>query len=670
MAEKRPITVEDLNLLHYIESPAFSPDGKWIVYVKVTPDPMKKGYKRNLWLCSADGGKPRQITHTDKDRSPSWSPDGTLLAFVSGRGKKPQVYLLPVDIPGEARQLTDMPNGVSHPEWSPDGKTIAFLSAMNADERAHEDSDEADEPPQDELEAAYRADRKQQDDDAFYDPLRAWKIPYREGTTYRDGRWRQVYITSVSEDAESKPYRLTNLDANYGALAWSPDGQSIYSFRSSDPKGDESWGNRLIVKLNVADATEETLSDEKHGIFQPKPSPDGKWIACVRMFEGKTDILPRFSLIPTAGGTPIDLNKTLDRSVSDFQWTHNNQLMGLVASEGEVHVYQFNPTDQSYQPLTSGNMQITAFDFTENGDLVYAASTPENPAELYVQLKGEAMQPYTAVNQPLLDEVMVQPMHEVRFKSPSGDTIQGWYILPVGYEDGKQYPLALNIHGGPHAMWSAGDRAMWHEWQSHAAAGYVVFACNPRGSDGYGEKHMHDLHANWGGVAMEDIMAGVETVIEKGFVDAERMAITGGSYGGYLTAWIISHSERFKAAVAQRGVYNLVSFYGTTDIPYFMETEYDGQPWRDHERLWQESPVAHAHKIKTPLLIIHSENDFRVPIEQGEQLFALVRRATDTPVEMLRYPREGHELSRSGEPNHRISRLTEMIRWFDAYCKG
>lgn len=669
MPEKRLLSVEDLNRIQMIESPAISPDGTCVAYVVVTPDPMGKGYKRNLWLVSTNGTHtPHQITFSGKDNSPRWSPDGKMLAFVSGRGKKSQIYLLPTAVPGEARQLTNLPNGASTPRWSPDGKMLAFLAPMNADERATEDKGEEISPPADELESQYREDRQKQDNDTFFDPLHVWKIPFRAAKTYRDGRYQQLYITSLDEEA--KPYRLTDLDVNYGEPEWSPDGKFIFVHRQFDHRTDEAWRGRSIFKINVADGTEERLLDEKHGTFNPLPSPDGKWIACIRMFEGATDLLPLFSVIPAEGGEAIDLNRELDRSVYNAKWTADNQLIAAVASEGRGEIYRFNPVDQTYEALMQGEIEVSSLDITASGDIAFAASTPQNPSELYFQkVNSSEPQKLTTLNQEFLDEVIVQPVQEIRFQSDEGMEIQGWYLLPVGYEEGKQYPLALNIHGGPHAMWGASTASMWHEWQYHAAAGYVVFYSNPRGSDGYGNKHLRDLHAEWGNIAMVDVMAGIDAMIEKEFVDANRMAVTGGSYGGYMTGWIVGHTDRFKAAVAQRGVFNLVSFYGTSDIPYFMETEYDGLPWRDHERMWQHSPVAHAHKVKTPLLIIHAENDFRVPIEQGEQMFAIVHRATDTPVEMLRFPREGHEMSRTGEPNHRISRLTEMVNWFDKYCK-
>jgi dipeptidyl aminopeptidase/acylaminoacyl peptidase len=275
----------------------------------------------------------------------------------------------------------------------------------------------------------------------------------------------------------------------------------------------------------------------------------------------------------------------------------------------------------------------------------------------------------TDVNQKFIDEVQVQETHEIWFENPDGQKIQGWYILPPNYEAGKKYPLALNIHGGPHVMWTPSAPAIWHEWQVHAAAGYVVFFCNPRGSNGYGQTFLSAIRSNWGKVTMDDVMAGVDAMIAKGVIDESRMAITGGSFGGYMTAWIIGNSHRFASAVSQRGVYNVASFYGTSDVPRLMSAEFEAEPWEDPQKFWQHSPLAYAHNITTPTLIIHSENDFRVPIEQGEQLFAWIRRATNTPVKMLRYPREGHELSRSGEPDHRMSRLREMQKWFDTYCQ-
>ena len=369
--------------------------------------------------------------------------------------------------------------------------------------------------------------------------------------------------------------------------------------------------------------------------------------------------------------TAIDVrvvNESLDREAIDWAWSSQSQLAFAVESEGTTLPWLYDPASDSVRQLHDGLYDIEALDIGAGDRLAMTVSTPTNPQELYLLSAGDLTEA-TGFNHDWLSEVIVQEVHELRYQSPQGN-VQGWYLLPVGYEQGIKYPLALNIHGGPHATWGFATKTMWHEWQFHAARGYAVFYCNPHGSGGYGESFMRKLHAAWGPVAMDDIMAGIDAFLELGFADADRMAITGGSYGGYMTAWIITHTDRFKAAVSQRGVYNLTSFYGTTDVPLLMSNEFDAEPWDNHDTFWDNSPLKYAADITTPLLIIHAENDFRVPIEQAEQLFAWVRRATNTPVKMLRYPRDGHELSRSGEPVHRISRLTEMIDWFDKYLNA
>jgi dipeptidyl aminopeptidase/acylaminoacyl peptidase len=264
--------------------------------------------------------------------------------------------------------------------------------------------------------------------------------------------------------------------------------------------------------------------------------------------------------------------------------------------------------------------------------------------------------------------VQVAPTEEIRYTAPDGQEIQGWIVKPPDFSAKEQWPLALNIHGGPHVMWSPAAHAMWLEWQLHAARGYVVFFCNPRGSDGYGDDFRTFIHNNWGEAEMDDILSGVDEVVARGYVDEKRMALTGGSYGGFMTAWIIGHDNRFAAAVSQRGVYNLMSFFGTTDVPRLIEYEFETLAFDDPEKMWHYSPFAYVRKMRTPLLLIHSDNDYRVPIADAEQMFTALKKLRRT-VEFVRYPREGHELSRSGEPEHRIDRLERMTGWFDKYCK-
>ncbi len=674
MAENKvPITAEDLSRIHTVQDPQISPDGRFAAFVKMRPDALERGYKRNIWLyplaCddSESSGEAFQLTRGDQDSDPTWSPDGKQLAFVSRRGADAQVYLLPTNgIGGEARALTTMKNGAHSPAWSPDGSRIAFLAPESAEERSGAPS-AADEAI-DKLEKKQRKERRDEDEKMRWDPREMWRIPYRRGTAYVDERYDQIYLLEVDESSASKPRRLTNIDADHSRPRWSADGAALYTARTSDPTGDEPWRAQNLFRIDAASGQETKMSDGAHSCYAPLPSPDGKWLAYGRLPIGLTDIPMRLIVIAVDGSDLRVVNEEIDREAVAWAWSRENQLAFTVESEGRTLPWVYEPDSDTARLLHEGLYDIEQFDIASAGLLVMTVSTPRNPQELYV-LQDDNFVEATRFNHDWLREVIVQEAREIRFQSPHGE-VQGWYMLPVDYQPGQRYPLALNIHGGPHATWGYATKSMWQEWQFHAARGYAVFYCNPHGSGGYGQDFMRKLHASWGPVAMDDIMAGLDAFLALGIADAERMVITGGSYGGYMTAWIISHSERFKAAVAQRGVYNLNSFYGTTDVPLLLSNEFDAEPWENHAAYWDNSPLKYAANIKTPLLIIHSENDFRVPIEQGEQLFAWVRRATNTPVKMLRYPREGHELSRSGEPNHRISRLSEMIDWFDGYVNG
>lgn len=672
--EKRPITVEDLYRIAYVEDPQISPDGRWIAFVKMTVDKQDNGYKRNIWLVATDGSTPIQLTRGGKDSSPRWSPDGNQLAFVSSRSKKSQIYLVNVNgFGGEPRQLTSMEHGASHPAWSADGAQIAFLARNNAAERAKEDSGEKDPESADKFESEQREKRKEYDEEQRWDPRPIWRIQYRTGTSYLDDRHAQIYVIPTVEglkDDAAKPRRLTSLEANHDSPEWSPDGKSLYTNRPDDPARDEHYQWQCIYRIDVASGTAQQLADMDYNSFSPLPSPDGKWIVFARyphdnfMFER----INRLTIMPAEGGEVRDLNLEFDRGGGYYRWLPDSSgLLFAPDNEGTVEIYHI-ALDGNITKHIAGAFQADGLHIGQDGAVAFTASTATNPSELYYRrANADTYTQMTQANTEFLNEVIVQETHELAYQSSQGD-VQGWYILPVGYEAGKTYPLALNIHGGPIGMWGPASRSMWHEWQFHAARGYAVFYCNPRGSSGYGEQFQLDLHNAWGPVAHTDIMAGVDAIVEKGFIDTNRMAVTGGSYGGYMTAWVVAHDHRFKAAVSQRGIYNLVSSSGTDDVPSTVGPVFDTEMWIDPIHLWKQSALAYAHQIRTPLLLIHSENDFRCPIEQGEQLFAYVRRATDTPIRMLRYPREGHELSRSGEPKHRVSRLTEMVNWFDTYC--
>ncbi|MEZ4666986.1 MAG: S9 family peptidase [Anaerolineae bacterium] len=565
-----------------------------------------------------------------------------------------------------------MTNGASSPVWSPDSTQIVYLAGMNAQGRAKEDSLEEDNPPQDKLSGKQRKERKEWEETRRWDPRVIEHIPYISGTNFLKDHRMQIYVIPITENTTNRkiiPRRLTDVDADHNAPQWSPDGQYIVTARIDDPARDEPGRWSSIFRIRVADSTHEQLTDDSYSSFGPIVSPDGQWIAFGRYpREQLSERITRLAIMSINGGNIRDLNLKLDRNVTEFKWKYDSSgLVFAATSEGSIKLHGISLDADQPELLIDEPVHIESFDTHPRGGIAFTVSSPENPNELCWTTMSEKQVKYlTALNRKYLDKVFVQTTYDIHWQTTDGSEIQGWYVLPIGYEEGQQYPLILNIHGGPHIMWGPGTKSMWHEWQFHAARGYVVFYCNPRGADGYGEAFQMALHGKWGEVAMSDIMSGVDSLIEKGFVDRTRLSITGGSYGGYMTTWITAHSDRFIAAVAQRGVYNL-GFVGTTDIASFIPTEFGVEPWENPDFLWQQSPLAHAHKIKTPMLLIHGDNDFRVPISEAEQMFTYIRRTGGT-VKLIRFPREGHEMTRSGEPEHRVANLKHMIEWFDKYC--
>jgi dipeptidyl aminopeptidase/acylaminoacyl peptidase len=651
MGERRLITSEDLIHIHYLEDPQIHPDGTYAAYVQQKPSLDENTYHNNLFVVSLVDGQLHPLTYSNRDTSPRWSPDGKRLAFISTRGGTPQLYVLPFGpVGGEACVWTQHINGISAPAWSPDSQHIAYLGRLNAAEREAEASGSA---------TASTAEEKKK----FFDPLIISRIPYRDGTTYHDDRHAQLYVMPAQPGA--KPRRLTNAEASYTQPVWSPDGRTLYTTRAARAGADEYWRYANLFAVDTVSGAERALLPGEHTIYDLDISPDGTYLSFNRRSSTDTISQFEFTLLHLGTGELRVLNHAIDRPIGPYRWITADTMIAAAATEGRSVLYRIT-TDGRTEVWLDAEHHITGLS-ARHDEVVVCASTHLNPGEL---LHYDAQRQYRALthaNDAFLASVCVQPAEDLWFTSPYG-RIQGWMILPPGYEKDRRYPLALNIHGGPQFMWGRHERTLWHEWQTHAAQGYVVFYCNPRGSEGYGNAFNHALMHNWGELVMEDIMAGVDAVIATGTVDPERLAITGGSFGGFATAWIIAHTQRFKAAVTQRGVYNLISFYSTTDIPTFAQTQFDLLPWENHEILWQKSPLAHSPHIQTPLLIIHSENDFRVSIEQAEQLFAWLHRMGKV-VRLVRFPREGHELTRSGEPAHRIRSLTEMIEWWNAYIQ-
>jgi len=711
--DRTPFTVDDLYQLGWIESPRFSPDGRYVAFVRVTVDRVGNRYRHAIWLAPAGGGPPRRLTAGAKsDMAPRWSPDGRRIAFVSTRdGDKPQLYLIDID-GGEARRLTSMRNGAGEPAWSADGRRIAFLAPINEAERAQEDSGQQEPEPSEEWEQKQAEARRAHEEQRRFDPRVHTRLPYRSGTVFFDDRRNHVYVIDVpAEDEEQpapQPRRLTDGDLHHGAPAWMPDGSAILTTATRDPEADSLFAYYDILRVPVPDAGRadpQRLTETGFSYYDPHPSPDGALIALRRLPDDRPFAAgARIAVLPASGGELRDLTADTDLDVEQYRWQPDGQGILFTAGwRGEQAVYRV-PLDQQEDrgsKIEDGRSQrrrsilhppssilrspavppsgriISEFDVGPDGSVAFVAGAPDNPCDLYLRRPDGSEARLTAINARLLSQRLIAPVEEIVYDAPDGRQVQGWIIRPpggrgdlVGRPPGRlvDRPLAVHIHGGPHVMWGPGFRSMWHEWQVAAARGYVVFFCNPRGSEGYGEGWRDAIHASWGVTDAPDIHAGIDAVIARGGVDPQRIGVTGGSYGGYMTAWLIAHSDRFACAVAVRGVYNLLTEHGTSDAHELIEFEFDGYPWDMHEKLWQHSPLAHAHKITTPLRILHSELDYRVPISEAEQLFSILRRRKQV-VEFVRYPREGHELTRSGEPRHRADHMERTLEWFDRYCQ-
>lgn len=682
------IKPEDFNDIVSVEDPQISPDGHWIAFVRVDVDRVENIYRRAIWLAPTDGGPPRPFTSGPKhDSAPRWSPDGKHLAFVSSRsGDKSQIFLIATD-GGEARRLTDLPHGTANPAWSPDGKSIAFTSRVNAEEREQEDNPAQDEgdsgAPRDAFELKQRSEAEKHREKQRFDPRVIHRQPYRAGTEFFDDRRTHIYMVDTAAanpdatDEQKATHRLTDGDIDYAPPIWSPDGASILTSATRDPESDMGWIYQDVFRVPVTTAetgrkAPVSITGPGYCDLNPRPSPDGRYVAYLRRPEERIFAqYSRLALVPSDGGEPQEVTPGFDRGVDDFQWSPDGtSLIFSCGDEGDTGLYIVPSDGGTPVSLVSGRREVLAFDIArDDGQISFVACTPERPPDLYaVAPDGSQEKMLTDWNGKLLERKQVMPVEEIWYPAPDGVEVQGWLIKPPDFDPVKTYPLVVEIHGGPHAMWGPSTMSMWHEWQSLAARGYVVFYCNPRGSGGYGYAFADATHSRWGDADMPDILAGVDYVSSQGFIDPARLAVTGGSYGGFMTAWIVGHDQRFAAAASQRGVYHLSSFFGTTDIPELIEWEFDGRPWESYERLWQHSPLAYVEQIKTPLLIIHSEQDFRVPIPDAEHLF-LALRWLKREVEFVRYPREGHELSRSGEPRHRVDRLNRIIDWFDTYCQ-
>lgn len=665
--EKRRITAEDLYRINLISDPQISPDGEHVIFCVQRVDKEEEKKYTNLWVVPTSGSTvARQFTYGDHaDTHPRWSPDGRSIAFLSTRKdeKQHQIYLIPFH-GGEARPLTDVKGTFAGFEWSPDGQKLVCQFRKKDQEAIEREEDEK----KKELGVVARHITRPRFkyDGVGYLPQERWHI------------W-------VVDAATGEATQLTAGD-DYEELSprWSPDGNEIlfFSNRSENPDIDTHLVDLYVIAASGGDFRKiETPLGPK---YLAAYAPDGQTIAYLAR-EGKGNVWQNANLwLVAADGTSPAQNLTRDydvdidsgtmtdvggRPLLPPHWSSDGQrLYFQVTRHGATQLCSLQRDGTDLQTLVAGGVVGTYGFDDEQTRLVYHYGTAQDLGQVWVrELAGDTARQLTHFNA-WLDEIDLGEIEEVWFKGPNGNDLQGWILKPPGFDGRKKYPSILEIHGGPWRQY--GDLFM-HEFYVLAAQDYVVYFSNPRGGQGYGEAHSKAIHHHWGRADYADLMAWADLMAQKPYIDIEHMGVTGGSYGGYMTAWIIGHTDRFTAAVAQRVVSNAVSFWGSSDAGYFFEDVWSAEakpPWEDLARYWDQSPMKYIGNATTPTLVIHSEQDLRCRQEQGEQVFlALKRLGVET--EMVLFPEEPHGLSRDGRTDRRVVRLNHILRWFDRYLK-
>lgn len=664
---------EDFYSLLTVEDPRLHPDGRLAAYVKVTPEREGKTYKRQLFTIDLKTRMETPVSAGAKggDYAPRWSPDGKRLGFMSGRSEKSQFYVLE-NAWGEARPLTSVANGVQMAVWSEQSDRIAFLSRTRKEERHEEDHPSGKGKHLSEKERKRLEEDRKDEEQMRIDPRIYRRTVFRQGTVYRDDRNTHVYIQGVGDP---KATRLTDGACDFGPLSWSPDGTFIVTstnMRAPDPDVDIRTD---LVRIDVKTKAMRFLTDDDNGNFLPQVSPDGRWIYYLS-FQNTDRYKQRMKIrrLPADGGAPEELLPGYDLDPHYFQLDDDGKWIYFAVSYMGRDSVARVPADGGGEPefVVRFDGMVREYHLL-GGRLLYSAEAPDMPADLFVLPVtgggGAASEPVlhgrrlTRANETFLKKRSLSMPQEIWLDRPDGTRVQGWYMLPDGYRKGRRYPWVVQVHGGPHIMWGW---SFWHEFQSMCSRGYGVYFSNPRGSDGYGSEFKGAIHLKWGDEDSQDILAGIDRMVEMGLADPERLFLTGGSFGGFMTGWIVTHDHRFKAVVAQRGVYNFISMYGASDALTLIEWEFDTLPWKNTELLWDRSPLKYVQNVTTPTLVLHSEQDFRVGISQAEEFYTALKREGKVAC-LVRYPREGHELSRSGEPKHRVDRINRIIGWFDEH---
>ncbi|HEX5733305.1 MAG TPA: S9 family peptidase [Blastocatellia bacterium] len=638
----RPASPDDIFVIKDVGEARISPGGAMVAYTVTSINREKNNYISRIYIrqMNASDGAPIDDVIAN-DSMPRWSPDGKKIAFASNRSGNLALWFYDVEarkasrITGWERSNHFLSKAGESLAWSPDSKWIAFVAA----ERPKEP------PPT--------------------DPRVISRIQYKSRTGFSDNLRSHIFIASIDLGGV---LQLTRGDYDEHSISWSPDGKEI-AFLSNRERDPDANFNYDIFTVDVASGRERRLTSTPGVEFSPVWTPDGKQIAYTATKRALTTIDSiaedtHVWIISRAGGAGRELTASFDRRASSPQLSAPGHFIYFLAGDrGRTLIYKVAPSGGKVSPVFERQCQVGSFSVSIDDKLAFTLSDQMTPAELYTTGGPGELRRLTSINAEMAAGLSLVEPENVRFKSFDGVEVEGWLMRPLNFQAGKKYPLVLFIHGGPHGMYGYGFN---HSNQVYAARGYAVLYLNPRGSNGYGQKFSDGCVNNWGGGDYQDLMKGVDHVLAKyDWVDANRLGVTGGSYGGFMTNWVVTQTTRFKAAIAVASLSNLISFYSTSLYQDLIHVEFKGFPWDNYDLLWKYSPLRYVKNVQTPTLLIHGEQDMDVHITQAEEMYtALKQRGVESV--LVRYPREGHGLR---EPAHRLDYMNRSLAWFDRFLR-
>jgi dipeptidyl aminopeptidase/acylaminoacyl peptidase len=700
---KTAITAADLLKIKQVGQIEVAPDGSFAVYSvrSMYADVPKEGapkdadvtygYRSHLWRVDLNAAvaKPVQLTFGDRnDTTSALSPDGRTLAFVRlenaapPQRPKPQVFLLRLDVPGEAQPVTKLEQGVGSVAWRPDGKALLVSSEIPLSKIEGTPQFSMDRPGR-EYESYTKEQLAAAKPDGDLAQVRAWlhKNGQRDNPTVitrmnflgEQGLAPEMAISQlflVELDKENKTTQLTKVFRTHGNAQWTPDGKWVFYTSWPEGKQHPDRVRRSAVRVMKADGTEDhaVLDDEKRSWQLVRVSLDGSQLLTL-VSDPKEGIYSQGKLALTSldGKTVKTLAADWDAGPQGADFLDASSVVFVSGWQGGMPLLRARASGKT-EVLTENGTGVQAM-AVGGGKVVYALTQVSNPNELYVRDSSGKARRLTDLNTEWLSKKTIVLPEEKWLTRPDGKRVQYWVMNPAGAVAGKKYPWVLDMHGGPAAMWGPGEMSMWHEFQIFCAWGYGVTYANPRGSSGYGQAFLKGNFKDWGHGPAGDVLAALdETLKSNGFADKDKLFLTGGSYAGYLTAWIVGHDRRFKAAAAQRGVYDLATFYGEGNAYRLVEGAFGGYPWEPAagKLLVSESPFSYVAQIQTPLLILHASQDLRTGVTQSQMLYRALQQQ-GKPVEYVRYPSEGHELTRSGNPGRRMDHMLRILEFFARY---